>query len=234
MKFLAWDVELSKAIYYAYPSKKPQYLKPEDIKHDQFMICASWKVIGQKHISSVSVLDDNKRFKNNFRDEYHVLKTLRDGLEEADVLIGHNVDGFDMKHFNWRLALYGLHPITPKETIDTLKLARKHWASPGNSMSFLATRLEIALKGKVPDEVWKAATDGCAKAIRDVVKYNRQDLRVQDPLYLKLRPFMKKHPHEGGGKCQFCSSLNLGVNKNMGKKIQYQCRDCGGCTTCKS
>jgi hypothetical protein len=43
-------------------------------------------------------------------------------------------------------------------------------------------------------------------------RYNKQDVRLTEKVYKKLRPFIKNHPHLGTGNsdaCPACGSLNV-------------------------
>ena len=77
--------------------------------------------IGSKSVKSVSLLDDPKRFKKDRTDDYHVVKTIRDTLADADMIIHHNGDRFDIRKINARLIYHGLYPLPKLVALDTLK-----------------------------------------------------------------------------------------------------------------
>ncbi|MDF2700007.1 MAG: polC [Haloplasmataceae bacterium] len=57
------------------------------------------------------------------QNEKVVLQEFNEFLKEAEIILGHNIDEFDIPFINRRLEIHGLDKIE-KKTIDTLKLAR--------------------------------------------------------------------------------------------------------------
>src|SRR5690554_3658658 len=107
-KILIWDVETSEIIS-AHYGLWGINIRPDRVLHDWFLFCAAWKWYGEKKVHTVSLLDDMKRFNKNrydirdmHIDDYHVVKVLHEVLSEADVLVHHNGDKFDLKKFNAR------------------------------------------------------------------------------------------------------------------------------------
>jgi hypothetical protein len=246
MKTLIYDIELSKAIALVYPSHKPQYIPPSSYIEDQFMPCAAWKWLDEDEIYSACVLDDAKRFKENFRDHGLVVKALYDAIEEADILVGHNSDGFDQKHLNWFALNEGLPPLPQKQTVDTLKLMRSVFRAPSNKLDELTNRLIGERKMQTSPGMHDRVAQGDPAAIREMLKYNIQDARIQDKFYKFVRPWAKTHPtvrtRDYNGElvptCQYCHSINL-VRRNVrylksGRaRAQWRCQEteCGGYTT---
>jgi len=246
MKYLYYDIELSKAIALIYPSHKPQYVDPSNIIHDQFMPCAAWKFLHEDKIHMASVLDNKARFKKDFRDHSGVVKKLYDAVKEADVLIGHNADGFDLKHLNWFAKLQGLPPLPRKQSIDTLKEVRKLFRAPSNKLDLLAKKLINNKKKKTSPGMHNRVAIGCPEAIAEMGVYNIQDITIGEGVYYEIRPWMDSHPKEiirdiGGNTvtvCQHCKSPNLERHKvrylRSGRaRMQFLClKDgCGGYTT---
>ena len=158
LKFLLIDIELSYAIYRAFPSKKPQYLSSKQIVHQQFCPCASWKWLNEVSVYSIKITDDMDRWRDNFRDDYIVAKALHDKMTEADVIIAHNGDSFDIKHANTLFRKHHLGPIPQRKSIDTLKVARKYFAFAGNDLDGLSKLFGGPGKNTKPN--WDLLTDG--------------------------------------------------------------------------
>ncbi len=241
-KILLWDTEISHIISQHYDLWKIN-VPHSNILHDWFMICGQWKWLDKKRIETVSLLDDMPRFLNNswdvrdlHIDDYVVVKTLHGVLSEADILVHHNGDKFDVKKFNARALYHGLKPIPNIPTVDTLKEARKVSAISSNSLAYLGEYFGFpAQKRKLKPGTMQKAGLGDVKAIKDVVTYGRGDIPPLEALYYKLRPFMKSHPNlntfiEGGMLCN-CGSGNLQARgyrrTKAGKYQRYQCQDCG-------
>jgi len=239
IKTLLLDIEVSYAIYYAFPSKREQYLSPKNIIHDQFCICAAWKWEHQVSKHNVKITDDKKRFKKNFRDDFVVAKKLHELITEADVVVAHNGDAFDMKWANTLFRKHGLGPVPEKKTIDTLKAARKHFMFAGNDLDTLSKRFGGDGKNQKPD--WKKLTDGDAAEIAKAAKYCMNDVLELERVFLELRPYMKnlfkprdkkESSHYGIECCDSCGSKRihnkgLAVDKSGKQYPRIRCNECG-------
>jgi hypothetical protein len=245
MKILLGDIELSRAIYQAYPSNKPQFLRAEQIVHHQFLFSFGHQWYGEEEISVPSILDNKKQFKKDFRNDDELVAYAHELLTEADVFCGHNSNSFDLKHIFWRCWKLGLPPIEILK-VDTLKEARKVFNAPSKSMDNLLK--DIGHHGKVgkPNEKdWFAATMGDKEKIEGIVEYNHHDVVGQGVLYESIRPWMANHPQvrirdtytgEIISTCRHCHGANLirrGVKylRSGRARRNYQCKDCGGYTT---
>ena len=246
MKILIGDIELSHAVYMAYPAKKPQFLRREQMIHPQYMFSFAYKWHHEKKIKAVSLLDDKARFKANFRDDEYLVRETHKLLMEADVFVGHNSDGFDLKHINYRAHLLGLPPVEIAK-VDTLKVARRCFQAPSNSMDNLLKDMgHVGKQGKPNQYEWMDAAQGCKKALKKIVTYNKYDVEGQIFLYEKLLPWIHNHPNhnlfirdEDGneiGVCKNCGSPELIQSKKRKlssgtMRVQYQCSDCNSYTT---
>jgi len=235
-KILHYDVETSYISGYVFGLFQ-QDVSIGNIIHDWFMISAAWQWDHEKKTQGVSVLDDKKRFKANHRDDFHVVSTLHAVLKEADVIVAHNGDAFDIKKFNARAILHGLSPLPPMPSVDTLKVARKSFKFTSNKLDYLAQFLGVGAKMNNPSGLWRDATEGCPKAIKHMAKYNKVDAIVLKKVYNVLLPYMTNlnmnmFTDGHGFKCPKCLSENV---QKQGKRVtktqvynRYQCQDCGG------
>jgi hypothetical protein len=237
----------AKMIYYDIESTKSRFIREQygaKIYDNRFkwqelvrpfsLLGAAWKRVGDDKLYCVSVSS-----KNPYNDE-EVVRKLHSVLSDADILIGHNSDKFDYKKFNARAIYYNLPPIAPKQSIDTLKVAKKHFGFEFNSLGYLASYLGIELKDESPN--WDKITSGCAIELANMREYNKQDVISGEMLYLKLRAWMDNHPNVSlytpikdieGKKllsCKACNSMNYrkyGFHYHKASKTQrYQCLDC--------
>ncbi len=239
-KILYYDVEIGRATFEfkAYDRKlHTKYLPSHSIKHPKWMICAAWKWLHEHHTTGVSVLNDAKRFADNYMDDYFVVKTLRDEIEKADIIIVHNANNFDWKELKAKIIYHRLPPLKEPVMIDTLKAARES-RFMANDMRYLCEYLDADIKkGRAADT--EALDNGCPIAIKEETRYCMKDVRAGIELYKILRPYMKNHPNTALMKdgvhhdeCKYCSSSNL-IKRgyrymNAGKYQSYHCKDCGG------
>lgn len=238
MKFLLFDIETStiSVKYDTYELRtKRGYLNPNVIKRDWIILGAAWKYLGDDTINCISVSPKSPL------NDYGVVKTLHKILSEADVVCGHNSDKFDIKKINTRFLYYDLPPIGKKLQIDTLKLAKRYFSITSNSLSYIADFLNISKKGNSPD--WSKVIEGDEEEIRKMRIYNKQDVKVLEEVYLKLRKFDVNHPDlslitpvrdiEGNiiHSCKICNSVHVIKNGKIyyprSVRQRYLCKDCG-------
>lgn len=233
LKILLIDLEVSFAEYYAYPQKYAQFLPARNIKRRQFVPCASWKWHNEVSVQLASVLDDKSKFKKNYRDDSGVAKTLHKLMEKADVVVAHNGDNFDIKHINTLFIKHGLQPVPKKKSIDTLKIARQNFRFEGNGLNDLLAFFGYPAKSRTPN--WIKVAEGCEREIERTGKYCKVDVKRLEKIYVKLRPFLKRHPnvrkYKAISNCDCCRSRRL-INKGRefdGYNFFYriQCKECG-------
>lgn len=237
-KILIWDVECTDmelaARTYALKSHV-KYHHYDTIKRDWTMLGAAWKWLGDDKVHCIRVSP------NQPLNDYAVILALHSVLQEADILIGHNVARFDVKKFNARAIYYGLSPIRPQQVIDTLKEARKIANFSSNTLGYLTKHLGIAEKTSAPD--WYKIIDGDADELRSMRQYNKDDVIATEQLYLRLRSWMPTHPNlnlytdprdiEGKPvnlcpKCQSAETKRNGWRYTMAGKVQRcSCNSCG-------
>lgn len=154
------------------------------------------------------ILPDFKRaYRNDPFDDSELLKKLHDIFDEADLIVGHNVDRFDIRKSNTRMMKHAHLPPVPYRTFDTLKEARKHFYFPSNKLGDLARFLGIG--AKVEHEgfaLWVKCMNGDREAWERMRRYNAHDVTLTQKVYYRLRPWSKSHPNITleGGKPRLC------------------------------
>ena len=240
-EILLWDVETSKMLIEGATYSLRQFSKrlpSEWIKRPVWMHCAAWKWFGKEAIGSTSVLKDKERFKADYSDDYHVVKTLYNLMLDADIIVAHNGDNFDTKILNARLLYHGFNPLPKILSIDTLKLARRRFRIESNQLRYLARYLGVAQKDESPK--WDLVAHGCPEEIKNSERYCRQDIRALEGVYKKLAPWNESAPNMNAFHAQdhdVCSKPECGHwdlehrgyrTTKAGKYKRYQCKACGG------
>jgi len=249
VKALYLDIENSQMVveYPTYTLYNIQHIHPKYIKHDWYITTVAWAwlnldkgTIGKIHSTAVN---DFSTYKKDFRDDRGVVATIHDIISQADIIIGHNSDSFDLKKLNYKFIKYGMKPIEHKDTVDTLKQARKISKASSNSLYHLAKEFGVPCKIDLPSGVMHKADFGCEKSLKKLIAYNKGDIRSGASLYFKLRPYMKGHVNLNMYKttdnpvCGNCGSSKLtknGLRPTMsGVKQKYVCSNCGATTALK-
>jgi len=231
-KILFFDIETSPVLYLKFQKDKNPFFSHDGILEDAYMISAVWKMAGDAKIHSVS--------SPKIWDDYAAVKTLRDALAKADIVVGHNIKKFDLKFFNSRLIYHRLQPLPQLDLVDTLLEVKKIASFTSHKLDYLSKLLNNKGKIHVDFSLWKAVVSGDKEALNKMVKYNVVDVRRTEELYNVLKPYMKSHPHVGVIKglkrecsCPKCGSDNIkfdGVRVSAAgiKTQQIQCHDCHG------
>ena len=204
-KIILWDIETSLMItttFSLYPDRIPH----DGILQDWFIICGAWKELG-KETKSVQISKN--------KDDKQVCKTLREALIDADIIVHHNGDKFDLKKLNARLIYHGLDPLPHIATVDTLKEVKKIAQFTSNRLDYLGKFLFGEGKVSHDQGMWLEIAKGDISSVPKMVEYNIGDVEVLEKVYLRLRPYMKNHPvitnymdMDKHG-CNKCGSINL-------------------------
>ncbi len=212
-------------------------LSLDHIDTDWYILTYAAKWLGEKDVL-FDALTRYKGYKKDPENDYELLLTLRDLLDEADIVIGHNARKFDMKKINARFFKHGIHPPSPYQTIDTLEVARQNFALTSNKLQYLATILGIGSKNDTDINLWKDCGKGDPEAWERMIAYNIQDVVLLEKVYYALRPWMTKHPNlglfevDGKVRCPKCGGTHLQwrgyVYTQANSYRRFQCQTCHG------
>ena len=190
-KILIFDIETSPLEAYVYQkSVWKANISPDKIISPWFTLTWSAKWLFDDETMSDRLTGEEALNENDAR----ITKSLWKLFDEADVLVAHNGDGFDVPNMNTRFLVNGLTPPSPYQRIDTLKVAKKEFGFTHNGLDALAHTL--GLKGKIETnfDLWKRCKQGSDEALKEMEIYNRQDVNLLEEVYLELRPWIKSHP----------------------------------------
>ena len=233
MKTLFLDIETAPNLGWVWAKYDQNVLSYE---RERYMLCFSYKWAGQDETHVVSQIDFPTAFKKDRHDDSRVLKAIWNLLDEADVIIGHNVRAFDLKMVNAFFITADMPPPSPYQTIDTLIAARSVAKFNSNSLKDLCKTLGIGdgKKDAGGFATWLGCMAGDQPAWDHMIEYARRDTELLEPLYHRLRPYMKQHPTmnwDNAHACPICTGTDLKLNGTRRTKVSrfqtYQCRDCG-------
>jgi len=232
LKVLFFDVETAPNIGYTwekYETNVIEFLK------ERYMLCFTVKWLDENRAHTFGLPDFSDYKKDKTSDKSLVLK-LWEYINEADIIVAHNGDSFDVKVMNTRFIVNGLTPPAPYKTVDTKKEAKKRFGFSSNSLNDLGNVLGLGKKLSTGGfKLWKDCMEGKQDAWKKMKKYNKIDVLLLEQVYLKLRPWMKTHPNVAvcidRAACQACGSTNTqrrGYSFSKFTKYQrIQCTSCG-------
>lgn len=229
LKTLLFDIETAPSLGWVWGK-----YQQDVIAFDQnwYMLCWSAKWLDSSKIIT-KALPDYKGYKKNPEDDKALCIDLWNLIDEADIIIGHNCDEFDLKKANARFVINELEPPSPYRTIDTYKVARKHFAFESNKLDDLGKMLKVGQKLSTGGfSLWKGCMSGDLNSWKTMKQYNKQDVILLEDVYYKLRSWNKNAPriNEDTSACYCCGSINTqrrGFNYTKAKKFhRIFCKDC--------
>jgi hypothetical protein len=223
-KILLLDIETFPNLYYAWRLWEGRAL---DIKKFSNIVCFSVKWLGGQQIT--------KALPDFGGSEAKLTKELWKLVNDADILVAHNGRAFDFGRMNSQFLRHGLNPPSPAQKVDTKRAAKEAFGFDSVSLDNLCAYLGLGEKMETGGyDLWRKCMENDPKAWARMKKYNAHDVVLLEKLYLKLRPWMPKHPNVTlfTGDCPKCGSLNIqkrGTYRSTTREYQrYQCMNCGG------
>jgi DNA polymerase elongation subunit (family B) len=225
-RILVFDLETSPAKGYAFGKYDQTLLGWESRDTIGSLMCIAWRWLDEKKTHVVSL--------NDVENEKALLDILWGLFDKADVLLGHNIDNFDVKYANGRFFFHGMTPPAHYDTVDTLKIARRRFRFPSNSMDDLA--FYLGLDGKIETggkKLWLNCMKGDQRAWRLMKKYNKWDVDLNIQIYERMLGWSVKTIHTDFDRpaCSACGSngvQNAGFESKGGSKHQrWKCTSCG-------
>jgi RNase_H superfamily len=232
-KILLFDLETAPSLGYVWEKYETDVL---DFVNEWYLLCFAAKWLDGKMMTFS--LPDFTGYKPGSENDKALVKQLWKLFDEADILIAHNGDHFDIRKANARFAYYNLPPPSPYKTVDTLKVARKYFNFTSNKLDDLGNHLGYGRKlAHTGFHLWKGCMRGDKKAWKHMVEYNKRDVVLLEKIYLHFRPWIDTHPnvailYDRPNACPKCGSPKLqkrgfGINKTGQYQI-YRCMNCNG------
>ena len=230
-KILILDIETAPLRAFVWSRWKQNIYLDQTIS-EWFMLTwsAKWlfspEVISDKLTPDEAVSEDDER----------ITKRLWNIINEADIIVAHNGDRFDVPKINTRFLLHGLPPTKPYKTVDTKVIAAKQFGFSSNKLDALAIYFGFDVKLDTDFELWVNCLKGDETSLMYMEDYNRHDVELLEEVYLRLRPWIKGHPNLGlymeteSPVCGNCGSDHLHEDREyftqVGRYKVYRC-ECG-------
>lgn len=233
-KVLILDIETAPNIAYVWRFFK-ENVGAKQVIQNSYMLSYAAKWLNEEEVYYEDLSNQH---------EAQMLNKLHPLLDEADIVVAHNGDGFDLPHIQGRFLMHNIKPPAPYKQVDTVKVARKEFNFPSNSLEYLSNVLDLAIKKgqhkKFPGfELWLGVLRNDPEAWAEMKEYNIDDILVLEQLYLKMLPYMRFHPNVAvfddnidKPVCPKCGSDHIHyrgyAHTNVGKYHRFQCNSCGG------
>jgi hypothetical protein len=229
---LFWDLEISPNIGFFWKPGFKVRIPPENIIHENAIICASYKWEDEK---KVHTLHWNRRKQC----DKTLVKQFCKVLMSADEAVAHNGDQFDMKYFLGRCLIHKLPAPPETKTVDTLVIARRRFRLNSNKLDYIAQVLGHGMKHDTSFSLWKdIVLNDCDKSLNKMIKYCEQDVKLLEKIYHEMANFHNPKTHVGvvQGKdkwtCPACGSEDVIRRRTRytvkgTPRIDMSCKCCG-------
>jgi hypothetical protein len=155
-------------------------------------------------------------------------------ISEADAVVTFNGDKFDLPKLQGEFIVANLPPPPPVTSIDVYKAVKK-FGFLSNKLAFVGPLLTGDDKIKHEGfRLWTSVLAGDKKAQKKMQRYCIQDVVLLEKVYLRVRPYIRNHPHmamTGPLQCGACQSHRIqsrGVRRTKSTFIQrLHCQACG-------
>ena len=185
---LLWDIETSPNVGYFWQPGYKVFISPENIIRERAIICICYKWEDER---DVQYLTWDKG------DDKKLIESFAEIIKEADELVAHNGDRFDLKWYNGRHLIHGLDPIPQSKTIDTLKIAKKYFRLNSNKLDYISNLILGEGKIDVPFSLWDRVMDNEKSALDEMVRYCKKDVLLLERVYERLAAYDTPKTHVG-------------------------------------
>jgi DNA polymerase elongation subunit (family B) len=231
MKFkrLFFDIETSPNVVMSWRVGYKIQLSYDNIVEERAIICICYKWE-----------DDEKVHYLTWKDgcDKKMLEKFVKVAKQASEIVGHNSDRFDIKWVRTRCLFHRI-PLFPSwKPVDTLKMSRGGFLFNSNRLDYIGQFLGVGQKMETGGfGLWKEVLKGNKEALKTMVVYCQEDVRLLERVFTEMEDYTKHHTHvavmEGGFKfqCPRCSSTEVQCNKTLTTaagtiRRELKCTDC--------
>jgi uncharacterized protein YprB with RNaseH-like and TPR domain len=226
IKRLFFDIETSPNIGLFWTAGYKQNISHDSIIKERAIICICYKWEDNDKVYSLT-WDKNQSDKG-------ILKQFIKIANEADELIGHNGDKYDLPWVRTRCLLHKIEMFPKYNTVDTLKQSRSKFKFNSNKLDYIANFLGIGTKISTSFNLWKEIVlNNNQKAMDDMIKYCKEDVILLEKIYKRLAPHFpeKIRANDDVKTCPTCSSSSLVFSQKRTSvlgtiRVQMKCKKC--------
>ena len=232
-RILIFDIESAPMKAFVWKRWKENISLDQTIS-ESFMICWSAKWLYEDEVIGECLTPEEMINEDDLR----IVKSLYELINECDILIAYNGRNFDIPYMNQRFLVYGFEPYKNIQIIDPYESMKKVFRFSSNKMDNIATQLGLRNKIDTDFNLWKGCMNGDVESLNYMLEYNKQDVKVLEDIYVKVRPWLQGHPNVSNYKedkhcCVKCGSDDYELLEGKyyytysAKYRLYRCKCCG-------
>lgn len=210
-----------------------------------YLLCFGYKWLGAKTTQVLSITDYKKTFGQNCTNDRELLKDVAPIMEQSDQWVGWYSTRFDVPFLQTRRLLHNMPPIGDKPHVDGWWVARQRLKFTSNRLDTVSKALPLGenevkeYKTPLSSQHWIRGAAGHLPSIQYIVHHCKQDVKVLEQVYEKIRPFAQNLPNmslisnndrKGCPACSasFVDCITRGYKATAAVlKRQYSCKKCG-------
>ena len=231
IKRLFFDIETAPNIGFFWEAGYRKTISPDNIIKERGIICICYKWEGEEEVHYLT-WDKNQ-------DDKKMLQQFVKIANEADELVGHNGDRFDLPWIRTRCLLHNIPMFPNYTTVDTLKVSRAKFKFNSNKLDYIAKVLGIGQKQHTGFDLWvQIVLNKDKEAMNTMVEYCKHDVKLLEEVYRKISPYIPVKTHQGllmghdKTSCPTCGSDKMAYSKTRisaagTMRVQLQCKSCG-------
>lgn len=214
-KRLFFDIETSYNTVASWNVGQKISLGTDNILKERAIICICYKWANEDTVHSLNwERGDDKK----------MLKAFIKVLDQADEIIGHNSDRYDIRWIRTRCIKHDIPMFPTYQSLDTLKATRGGFRFNSNRLDYLGEFLGLGRKLNTGGfSLWKDIVENNDPiALDGMIEYCKQDVVLLEAVYNKLNPYIKHKTHAGvvmGNDA--CSCPNCGSKDTVSRGFRY-------------
>lgn len=230
MKILLIDIETAPNTAYVW-GLYDQNISHEHLKETSYILCWAARWYKQHSMMSQSVWGH----KPGSSFYIQMLKKIWTLLDDADVVVHYYGSKFDIPVLNREFARYGMPPPSPYKQVDLKVVVAKAFKFESNKLDHVADKLGLGCKIDTDFGLWVGCMEDDPASWNYMIRYNKQDVKLLEKLYVRLLPWIDKHPSHSVFSNRMCCP-KCGSNHTHKRGIQvasvatytrYNCQTCG-------
>lgn len=228
-RILFFDIETMANLAYVWGKYEQNVIA---YKKEWEMLSFAYKFLGD--------LDVTCHTREGQKSDKLLVQKLQKLFEEADIVVAHNGDSFDIKKVKARMIFHRLAPPKVITSIDTKLVARRYFAFNGNGLDELGEHLGLGRKLKHQGfDLWLGCAADDPKCWKTMERYNKRDIVLLEKVYKRFLPYIQNHPNiarvlnptiKPGDGCPNCGSGDIekrGIKFTFAQvKRNWRCLDC--------
>lgn len=190
MKILLLDCETSPNIATVWGIYE-QNIAINQLLESSYLLCWAAKWLGTKEIMWERSL--GRRGERRLA----MLRKIHRLLDDADAVIHFNGKRFDMGVLQKEFLLHGFDQPSPYHQLDLYQVVKSKFRFTSSKLDYICQQLDLGQKTRHQGhELWLSCMEDNKKAWQTMKRYNMNDVRIMERLFVRLKPWIQTYPNK--------------------------------------